>query len=229
MISKLAAVAFGLIVGVSASAMENEPTGFRGIEWGASASSVQGLMEVNDEEAMQRILGAQLGLDVRFPLKMYRRADDKREFNGTPVDRTVYTFYRDQFMAASIGYQSTIDIHPQPGQKYPNYQSEAYINGTLHNNFGVSDYSKLSFLDKFKPSNSKLPLYSGETTEIINKCVVISPRSNSTRANCELQFRSAALYKKSSNDFLEYIAQSKANRDEAVANIKAREKSKPDF
>ena len=226
---KMIAIVLGLNVGISASAMENEPTGFRSIEWGASASSAQGLMEVNDEEALQRSLGSQLGLNIRFPLKMYRRVNEKREFDGTPVDRTLYTFYRDQFMAATITYQSTIDIHPQLGRKYPDYRSEANINGTLQHNFGASEYSKLSFLDKLKPSNSGLSLYAGEATEINNKCVVISHQSTSSRANCELQFRSAALYKQSKKDFMDYIAQSKENRDDAVAKEKAREQAKPDF
>lgn len=229
----LTSLAISLSIGFSASAMENEPIGFRGIKWGDPISSIQGLVEVSEQEYIQKFIGAQLDIAIRFPLKTYIRNDDKIEFDGTPVLRTVYTFYMDRFVAASIRYKNSKGMHPKLGWEFPNTDNENKINASLTKNFGPSDFSKLSFMEKLNVSNSGRPTYYGETTEINNKCFPIGNHGQQLAPpwlfNCELQFSSSALYKQAKQDFSDYVIQTKANQLDAIAKEKAREQAKPDF
>lgn len=104
--------------------MENEPIGFRGIKWGDPISSIQGLVEVSEQEYIQKFIGSQLDIAIRFPLKTYIRNDDKIEFDGTPVLRTIYTFYKDRFVTASIRYKNSSGMHPRPGWEFPDTDNE---------------------------------------------------------------------------------------------------------
>lgn len=189
----LLAVVIGATVVHSVNAMENEPDGFRGVQWGTSTKSVKGLIETPDADLMQRFIGQQVGLNLRFPIKSYIRSDDKREFNGVPMGTTIYTFYKDQFVGVVMRYQSTIDIHPLLGQQYPDYQNQGKVEATLKQYFGPTDLSKMSFMEILKSPRKDRPAYEGEKTGIISKCMVINQKSNSTRSNCELQFKSVVL------------------------------------
>lgn len=106
-------------------------------------------------------------------------------------------------------------------------------NASLIKNFDPSDFSKLSFMEKLNISNSARPTYYGETTEINNKCLAIGNHGKQIAPpwlfNCELQFRSTALYRQAKQDFSDYVIQTKANQIDAIAKEKAREQAKPDF
>lgn len=232
MIKILTLAIIGLLSMNSAVAMENEPTGFRGIDWGSSATSVQGLMEVNDQALLQRAVGSQYGLSVGLPYKSYERQGDKRAFDGTPVLKTIYTFYRDQFLAATIVYISSMGDPPEINQHFPNDGNEARINKSLTKYFGIYDASKLSLFDRLKPSNRGLPIYSGETTQINNKCGAVGIHATHPPPwlyNCELQFRATVLYRQGLEDFKKSMEESRANLENSISKEKAREKAKPDF
>lgn len=68
------------ILGCS-SPSANEPVGFRGIKWGAKASSVSGLHQVAG----------------KGKLLLYEKSNDRLQMGKVKLNRVVYGFYKDRF------------------------------------------------------------------------------------------------------------------------------------
>lgn len=79
---------------VPSQAYDNEPDGFRGILWGASPSSIEGLEGSGEAVTVLSQFGMSLG-DI--PLTSYYRKEDKLEFNGVEIEKIVYFFITTSF------------------------------------------------------------------------------------------------------------------------------------
>jgi hypothetical protein len=85
----MVALALALALAPSiASAYQNEPIGFRGIEWGSDAE--------NHKEQLTETSRSKEGVEI------YRRRDDKMNIGEADLNSIAYVFYRGQFSAAMI-------------------------------------------------------------------------------------------------------------------------------
>lgn len=210
----------GTTFALCAVAMENEPNGFRGLEWGASVKDIQWPYyeapispdrEVSEEE--RYYIGNENALNMNTPRhgltprsveqQMHRwveenihrvgRGGDKAEFGGAPVSVS-YIFYKGRFIAGAMRYQTQ-----SSGVSMTDYQSKAKVREALTTYFGESDYAKLSFLERFKPENIAKPAYSGEKTTIRHMCKAVS-QDYSTIENCLLFFEAKDAFVKMQGD-----------------------------
>lgn len=67
---------------------QKKPEDFRGVAWGAPASSVPGLAAVERDGEIVHM----------------ERPDEKKELGGIALDHVTYSFYKNQFYHAEIGY-----------------------------------------------------------------------------------------------------------------------------
>jgi hypothetical protein len=78
---------FGLAV--SAQAFQNEPPGFRDIQWGTDIAAFKEEMKLVKDNG---------------DFKDYQRKDDKMELGDAQVDSIVYSFYKDRFFRVMVKY-----------------------------------------------------------------------------------------------------------------------------
>lgn len=211
-------------------AFDNEPDGFRGISWGASASSIEGLEKSNDAATFLNSTSRQIGVKVNdFPLTSYRRKGDKLEFNGVEMQNIVYYFYKDQFYFAKMFYSDS--TYSPAGEAYGsgniigvrpphNYDAKMNVDQSLKKYFGDPTDSPNVFF-KIALKVSKI-IYLGKKTEILSNC-------DESAQYCNLNFISVdfdALY----NNEMKAMTSSRQQlaREEAQLN-EARKEAKPDF
>lgn len=197
-------------IAINACAMENEPNGFREVEWGTPVKGLPWLYNESpigphiapgDEELY--FIGKENALGMGAPrlaapskpvdqpirswveqnIRRVVRCGDKGEFGGVPANVS-YIFFKGRFVAATLRYQTQSS---EPSM--PRYQNKSMVFNALNRYFGNPDYKKHLFTATHKPDDSIIPLYAGKNTSIRHTCQSASQSPLNTQ-NCVLIFES---------------------------------------
>ncbi len=98
----------------STRALQNEPNGCRGIEWGAEYDELEGFTKVTTESH----------------LDYYTKKDEEMTIGDAPLEKVVYVFYHRKFCGAVLNFKSS-----------PNFQ---IVKTTLFDWYGEGDQSKIN-------------------------------------------------------------------------------------
>jgi len=204
-------------------AFDNEPDGFRGIHWGASASSIQGLVKNPDAASWLAAMSGKSGLNLSdLPLESYSMREDKYEFGRAKMSSISYYFYNDKFYFANLTFRDTTN-YPSP-----DFGARSSVLGVLSEKFGKPTESqsllKSFLLPGIARNEGRYTIYSGDKAIIDSRCFEVGGGNDS----CGLIFRSVELDK----EFDAEVSKRKTQRVEQ-SRIEAAQKeaikAKPDF
>ncbi len=234
-------------------AFDNEPKGFRGLDWGKSITEynnssnqsdgskiyqgefnpirINPIIELSNTMQWRRAssdsANSLLKIDPQAfnlnRLNVYTRSGDKKNISRVNTDSTVYYFYKSRFIASSTLYA----VYAQPGGKTSRHD----VPDALEQQFGRPTETS-SFLSELANKNL-FAAYKGETTTIINECTNPKGAYNNL---CVLLFLST-------KDWTEYLTDSQAilkewqnmqknqiqEEEREKAEKKAKEDAKPNF
>jgi hypothetical protein len=103
-----------LVLAQPATAFQNEPNDFRGIEWGTEYDELTGFMKVTTQNR----------------LDYYTKIDEEMSIGDAPLERVVYVFYHKKFCGAVLNFKSS-----------PNFQT---VRTTLFDLYGEGGQSEIN-------------------------------------------------------------------------------------
>lgn len=178
LVSAVAVLLAGIAAANSAQAFENEPTGFRGINWGTKINEIPKLYQLHSLTLHQTLAGAATLFGMPKHVRpeslssqgvaVFVKTDEPLDVAQAPMQSLRYIFSDGELVAVLAAY---VDQAPPPNQltpRGPSVNAKAKVTAALKERFGEPTDPKTLAAALFDKTDRTT--YMGPVAVVVNEC-----------------------------------------------------------